>query len=71
MYHKRLTVNTDTGPIEVTLDIVPDEYEPYALLGAKDQWGESLAEVRVGPTFIFNVGSASAWIESGFLKPGR
>ena len=71
MHHKRISVNTDSGPIEVTLDIVPDEDDPYALLGAKDATGGLLAQVRVGPEFKFSLSSASAWIEDEFRTPGR
>jgi len=70
LYHKRFSVNTDDGPIEVTLDIVPDEDDPYALLSATDAAGEQLAEVRVAADFKFSQRSASAWIEDGFRKPG-
>jgi hypothetical protein len=35
------------GPVEVTLDIVPDDYEPYAILSALDPFGEELARIRV------------------------
>ena len=71
MYHKSLTVNAEAGPIEVTLDIVPDEDDPYAMLAARDQWGELLAEARVEANFAFNLRSASAWVESGFARPSR
>lgn len=71
MYHKRITVNLEDGPIEVMLDIVPDEDDPYAMLSARDQWGEALAEVKVGPAFVLNLRSASAWIESGFRRPSQ
>lgn len=70
LYHKRLTVDTEAGPIEVTLDIVPDDDDPYATLAAHDQWGESLAELRVAPNFVLNPRSANAWIENDFRKPG-
>ena len=69
LYHKRITVNVAAGPVEVLLDIVPDEDNPYAILSARDPWGEQLAEVRVEPSFVFNLRSASAWVESDFLRP--
>ncbi|NTV09608.1 MAG: hypothetical protein HGA47_02425 [Zoogloea sp.] len=70
MLHKSVTVNTDAGRINVTLDIVADEYEPHALLGAHDEAGELLAEVRVSPGFKLSTASANAWIENDFRKPG-
>lgn len=69
-YHKRVSVNTPDGRVEVTLDIVPDDYEPHALLAACDAAGEEIARVRVAPNFKLNLASASAWIDDGFRKPG-
>lgn len=69
MLHKKLSLNGPDGQISVTLDIVPDEYEPYALLGAQDAFGEQLAEVRVSAAFKLNTASAQAWVESGFARP--
>ena len=68
-FHKRITVSTEDGAIEVRLDIVPDEYEPYATLGAYDEFGEELAQQRVEASFKFNRATASAWVEGGFQKP--
>src|SRR5436853_2138931 len=47
LHHQRIEVNAASGRIKVTLDIVPDEDDPHALLGACDAAGESLARVRV------------------------
>jgi len=69
MLHKKLSLNGPDGPISVTLDIVPDEYEPYALLGAQDAFGEQLAEVRVSAAFKLNTASAQAWVDSEFARP--
>ena len=68
--HKRVTVNTDGGRIEVRLDIVPDEYEPYALLSAFDEFGDELARVRVRPDFKLNAASAGAWVDGEYRRPG-
>jgi len=70
MLHKKLVVDTASGRITVSFDIVPDEDDPYALLGAEDEAGEQLAQVRVGPEFRFNLANASAWIEDEFRRPG-
>jgi len=64
-----MTVSTDDGPVEVTLDIVPDDYEPYARLAAHDAFGEVIAEVRVEAGFKLNRASAAAWVEGGFRRP--
>ncbi|RJF95227.1 hypothetical protein [Noviherbaspirillum saxi] len=69
MLHKSVQVSTASATINVTLDIVPDEDDPYAILAAEDESGERLAEVRVAPNFKLTRTSAEAWIESGFAKP--
>ena len=57
--------------VTVCLDIVPDEDNPYAMLSAKDEGDELLAEVRVAASFKLNRSSAVAWVEGGFAKPGQ
>ncbi len=69
-YHKKLTINTPSGAINVTLDVVADEDEPQALLRAYDADGEPLAEVRVQAEFRLSTASAGAWINDDFRKPG-
>ena len=71
MYHRSVTVSTPGGRMSVTLDIVPDEDDPHALLAAHDASGEQLAEVRVAVDFKLSVSSAVTWIEGGFKRPGR
>ena len=66
LLHKRVGVSAGEGDIDVTLDIVPDEYEPYALLTALDAFGEQIAQVRVAPTFKLTRTRAQAWAEGGF-----
>jgi hypothetical protein len=68
--HKNITVSTPSGRISVTLDIVADDDDPHALLGAQNAGGEPLAQVRVAPGFKLSTASASAWIEDGFRRPG-
>ena len=70
MLHKTITVSVRSATIGVALDIVPDEDDPYALLTARDEDGEQLAQVRVAPTFKLNRDSAEAWIENEFRRPG-
>ncbi|WP_420997794.1 hypothetical protein ACKI2N_020700 [Cupriavidus sp. 30B13] len=69
MLHKSVLVDTDTARIAVTLDIVPDEDNPYAVLRARDELGEELAQVRVSPAFRLSKASAAAWIENEYRRP--
>lgn len=70
--HKRVTVAAATGDdqLDITLDIVPDEDESYALLSAFDALGERLAQVRVAASFKLSKASAAAWVENDFRRPG-
>ena len=67
--HKSVVVTLDQGTVKVNLDIVPDEDDAYATLSAFDPYGDTLAQVRVAPTFKLSVASATAWIEDGYKKP--
>ena len=67
--HQNITINAASGRIAVTLDIVPDDDDPHALLAAHDAAGEELARVRVSSGFKLNKASASAWIDAGFRRP--
>lgn len=69
LLHKSTVVSTGTAEIKVTLDIVPDDDHPYALLTALDDMGERLAQVRVAPTFKLTPSSASDWVDSQFRTP--
>ncbi|HEY9237352.1 MAG TPA: hypothetical protein VIP10_00815 [Burkholderiaceae bacterium] len=68
-HHRNVAVTVGGRRVTITLDIVPDEDDPHALLAAQDAYGESLAKVRVKPTFKLTAGSAQAWIEDDFRKP--
>jgi len=67
--HQSLTINGQSGRFSITLDIVPDEDDPHALLTAQDAADERLAQVRVACGFKLNKASASAWIDAGFRRP--
>jgi hypothetical protein len=67
--HKSVQVDTAAGRFLVTLDIVPDEMEPHALLAAANGLGESVAQVKVGAGFKLNATSAARWVDEGFAKP--
>ncbi len=68
--HQSVDVITATGRWQVTLDIVPDEMEPHAMLAATDADGEQVAERKVAASFKLNHASATRWVEGGFGKPG-
>ena len=67
--HQSITVTAAAGRITVNFDIVPDEDNPYATLSAQDDSGDTLAEVKVAPSFKLNRSSAVAWVDGGFDKP--
>ncbi|MBC7684847.1 MAG: hypothetical protein H7176_06415 [Bdellovibrionales bacterium] len=67
--HKSTVVTIEGADINVTLDIVPDDDHPYALLAATGEDGERLAQVRCGANFKLTPSSAIEWIENGFRKP--
>lgn len=69
-HHQSITVNAQSGQLRVTLEIVPDEDDPHALLRAHAADDDLLAQVRVGPGFKLSRASANAWIADGFRKPG-
>jgi hypothetical protein len=69
-HHRNVTVTVDGRRIRVTLDMVPDEDDPHALLAAQDAFGAALATVRVAPSFRLTASSASAWITDEFRRPG-
>ena len=67
--HKTVMVSTDSAEFVVTLDIVPDDDEPFAILRACDGDGEQLAEFRVNANFTLTRASADAWIRNGLSRP--
>ena len=67
--HQSITVTAAAGRITVNFDIVPDEDNPYATLSAQDDSGDTLAEVKVAPSFKLNRSSAVALVDGGFARP--
>jgi hypothetical protein len=67
--HKTLSLCTDHTDYLIRLDIVPDEYDPYAYLSAEDQSGNIIAKVKVAANFQLNRKSATKWIENEFRQP--
>jgi hypothetical protein len=68
-HHKNVAITVDGRRVLVTLDIVPDEDDPHAVLAAQDAYGDALASVRVSPGFRLTTASASAWVDDGYRKP--
>jgi hypothetical protein len=67
--HKSLYVAHEGAWLKVSLDIVPSEDEPYALLSADDAAGSRLAQVRVPAHHKLTKAGAEAWVASGFERP--
>ena len=67
--HRSVTVDSPSGPVAVTLDIVADEDDPHAWLAASDAGGVAMGRVRVAAGFKLSAASAAAWIESGLRRP--
>ena len=67
--HKKVMVEVDGVQYRVTLDIVPDDDAPYALLTALDADGAELAQVQVAPNFKLSRDSAETWIGNDFRRP--
>ncbi|WP_300112452.1 hypothetical protein [Rhodoferax sp.] len=67
--HQSISVTHGVQRIAVCLDITPDDDNPSALLSARDEGDEVLAQVRVPPNFKLNRASAVAWAEGGFARP--
>lgn len=69
MLHKSIVVNFLSSRITVSLDIVPDETDPYGVLSARDDEGNELASVRVPANFKLTAQSAGSWVENGYRRP--
>ncbi len=67
--HKSVIVEVDAGRVTVTLDIVADDDDPYAMLAAIDADGNELARVKVAAGYRLDARSAASWIEQGFPRP--
>jgi hypothetical protein len=67
--HKSIYVNMAAADIRVTLDIVPDEDNPYAMLSAHDADNAELAKIKVSAGFKLSKSSATKWIENDFRNP--
>jgi hypothetical protein len=68
---KRLSIAWGGKWFEVVLELVPDEYDPHALLSATDDAGHVVAKYQVATGFKFTREVANAWAQGGFLEPSR
>lgn len=66
---KRLSIAWDARWFDVRLQVVPDEYDPHALLTAVDDQGQTVASYRVAPNFKFTRDTMNAWVRAGFPQP--
>jgi hypothetical protein len=69
LLHKSTVVVRADAELKVTLDIVPDDDHPYAMLSAFDEVGERIAQSRVAANFKLSPGSASDWVDNAFRAP--
>ena len=67
--HSSVTIHAAAQSLRITLDIVPDDDDPYAVLTAHDATDVPLAQIRVGPGFTLNKATANAWVDDGFRAP--
>ncbi|MBA4176166.1 MAG: hypothetical protein C0505_06355 [Leptothrix sp. (in: Bacteria)] len=70
LLHKSVVLALPAGRVTVTLDIVPDDDDPHAVLVAVDAEGNELGRHRVAADFRLGTASATAFVDGGFRKPG-
>jgi hypothetical protein len=68
--NQSVTVSGQDGRVTVLLRIVPDEDNPYAVLSAQGDGGDTLAEFKVDAGFKLNRQTAQAWVDADLAKPG-
>lgn len=69
--HQSIVVAHGAARLTVCLDITPDEDNPFAMLSAKDDSDDPVAQVRVSAQFKLNRATALKWIEDGFSNQGQ
>ena len=67
--NKNLWVNLDGIEYKVTMEIVPDEEHPYAVLAVFDMEGEKVGQVRTSAAFRLTQSNAIKWVENDFRDP--
>lgn len=66
---KRLDIAWEGKWYGITLEQVPDDYEPHAVLSAVDDAGATVAKFQVAANFKFTRDAANAWVRGGFEEP--
>jgi hypothetical protein len=66
--HREIEIDHAGGRVSITLDIVPDEENPSAVLRATDSAGAGLGQAQVPPSFKLTRASASQWADAGFPR---
>jgi len=66
---KRLAIAWGGKWFDVSLELVPEEYEPYAVLAAVDDAGQTVARHRVAANYKLTRDGANAWVQAGFPQP--
>jgi len=66
---KRFDIAWDGRWYNVSLEQIPDEYEPHAILSAIDDAGATVAKFQVAANHKWTRDAAEAWVRAGFPKP--
>ena len=66
---KRLDLAWEGRWYAVTLEQVPDEFEPHAVLAAVDDQGQTVARHQVPASYKLTREVGEAWIRGGFPAP--
>ena len=66
---KRIDLAWEGRWYNVSLEQIPDEYEPRAILSAIDDAGAVVAKFEVAPDYRFTREVADKWVRGGFAKP--
>lgn len=66
---KKLSIAWEGRWYTIVLRVVPDEYDPHAVLSAIDDAGQTVASHPVPMGFGFNRDAMNAWVRGGFQAP--
>lgn len=53
---------------KIVLQIIPDEFDPHAILSATDPDGEIISKIRVAPNYKLTQNNADKWVRGGFKE---
>ena len=68
LLHREFEVDTADGRVTVTLDIVPDDDDPHAVLAARDAFDAPLARQRVPAGWKLTAAKAAQWVEADYPR---